>query len=218
MIKKNMTRTVLVVALCGLLAGCGAKEKLPGDEIVIDPAGDVETTVDSTGDDGAQSDAHENGTAGSQQAQEPYILTFEATTTEGETLTSDIFAQSKLTMINVWATYCNPCLAEMPDLGEIATEYEVADFQMIGIISDVMAESTADEMDYAKELITQTNATTYPHLLLNESLYVNLVGAVSALPTTFFVNQEGELLGYLTGAQAKITWTSLIDDLLSEME
>lgn len=218
MIKKTMTITVLVLALCGLLAGCGAKDELPGDEMVIGPAGDVETIVDSADDDGSQSDASENGTAGSEQAQEPYILTFEATTTEGEEMTSDIFAQSKLTMINVWATYCNPCLAEMPDLGEIATEYDVADFQMIGIISDVMAEGTADEIDYAKELITQTNATTYPHLLLNESLYVNLVGAVSAVPTTFFVNQEGELLGYLTGAQAKITWTSLIDDLLAEME
>lgn len=152
------------------------------------------------------------------QEQEAYVLTFEATTTEGETLTSDIFAESKLTMINVWATYCNPCLSEMPDLGEIAAMYDEAEFRMIGIISDVMENASAEDIEYAKELIAETGADTYPHLLLNESLYLNLVGAVDAVPTTFFVNQKGELLGYIMGAQAKVTWTSLIGDLLEEQK
>ena len=153
-----------------------------------------------------------------EEAKEVYVLEFEATTTDGEALTSEIFADSRLTMINVWATYCNPCLAEMPDLGEIATMYEKADFQMIGIISDVMSDASEDDVNEAKQLIAETGATTYPHLLLNESLYMNLVGAVDAVPTTFFVNQKGELLGYLMGAQAKVTWTSLIEDLLAELE
>lgn len=207
----------LLIGVLGL-SGCGEKQQMPGEDMApgmdsVMESGAQEVTEEGTGE-GTQTD----GGDASEKEEEPYILTFEATTTEGEALTSDIFAQSKLTMINVWATYCNPCLAEMPDLGEIATEYDTADFQMIGIISDVMAEGEEEDIDYAKELIVETGATTYPHLLLNESLYVNLVGAVSAVPTTFFVNQEGELLGYLTGAQAKITWTSLIDDLLAEME
>ena len=70
-------------------------------------------------------------------SKEPYIVTFEATTLDEETVTSDIFANSKLTMLNVWATYCNPCLNEMPDLAEIAVAYDSADFQMLGIVSDV---------------------------------------------------------------------------------
>lgn len=49
-------------------------------------------------------------------------IRFEGTDLRGNTVSSDIFSRFKLTMINVWATYCNPCLREMPDLGELAAE------------------------------------------------------------------------------------------------
>lgn len=146
-----------------------------------------------------------------------YVLTFEASTIEGETVTSDIFADSKLTMINIWATYCNPCLNEMPDLGQIATSYDPEDFQMYGIISDVLEGDSSDKIEEAKTLISETNAD-YPHLLLNQSLYTKLVSGMDSVPTTIFVNQKSEVLGYLVGAQAKETWVAIIEDLLSQME
>ena len=145
-----------------------------------------------------------------------YTLTFTAMTTTGEEFTSDCFADAKLTMINVWATYCNPCLSEMPALGEIAASYDSSEFQLIGIVTDVM-EGAASDIEYAQELINETGAA-YTHLLLNEALYTNLVGAVDAVPTTFFVNQQGEVLGYVVGAQAKEDWEGLIDELLEENE
>ena len=153
----------------------------------------------------------------SQETEEPFVLNFEAMTIEGEEVTSDIFANSRLTMLNVWATYCNPCLSEMPDSGEIASEYDPETFQMYGIISDVMEGDETDKINEAKELIAQTKAD-YPHLLLNQSLYSNLVSGVSGVPTTFFFNQESELLGYLVGAQSKDTWVAIIEDLLSQMD
>ena len=72
-----------------------------------------------------------------------------------------------------------------------------------------------DDVTNAKDLITQTGAN-YPHLLLNESLYTNLVGAVDSVPTTFFVNQEGEILGYTIGAKSKADWEEIIIGLLEE--
>ncbi len=161
--------------------------------------------------------AGEESTAEQEESEETYVLKFEAGTIDGEALTAECFGDSKLTMINVWATYCNPCLSEMPDLGEIAASYDATDFQIIGIISDVMAESGEEDIEYAKELITQTGAN-YPHLLLNESLYSNLVGAVSSVPTTFFVNQEGEVLGYVVGAKSKGDWEAIINELLAETQ
>lgn len=148
-------------------------------------------------------------------AEEKYFLTFEANTVEGESWNSDKFADSKLTMINVWGTYCNPCLSEMPDLGEIASEYDAAEFQLIGVICDVLEGDDEKNIELAKELIEDTKAA-YPHLLLNESLYMSFMGAVSAVPTTFFVRQDGSLIGYLTGAQSKDNWKTLIDQLLAE--
>lgn len=142
------------------------------------------------------------------------ILTFEANTIEGEAVTSDIFADSKLTMLNVWATYCSPCLNEMPDLGEIANSYDKAEFQMYGIVSDVQ-EGDTKMMETANELIEETKAD-YPHLVLSESLYTNLLSGVTSVPTTFFVNQDGEVLGYLVGAQSKEAWENIINELLED--
>ena len=226
----------LILAACFALGGCGSSkpnEELDKitNEIVVGQDGTIEkpTTeptaeptakpTDSPSDDNEDS-LTEDTSAETEETAEPseeekYFLTFEATTTEGEAWNSDKFANSKLTMINVWGTYCNPCLNEMPDLGEIATEYDAADFQLIGVICDVMEGDDEKNIETAKGLIEKTQAN-YPHLLLNESLYVSFMGAVSAVPTTFFVRQDGSLIGYLTGAQSKENWKALIEQLLAE--
>lgn len=194
-------RMFLWMAAILLLAGCGADK-----EPIQQPSVQEQTQEEAA--DGVTEQTEE-------AADEPYIVSFEATTIEGEPMNSDIFAQSKLTMINVWATYCNPCLMEMPDLGDIAEEYDKADFQLIGIVSDVVDTASKSDIDNVKELVIQTEAN-YPHLLLNQSLYENLVGGVSSVPTTFFVNQKGELLTYVVGANDEDTWERIINELLAQ--
>ena len=171
----------------------------------------------SSGDTAAQGTTEKENTEDNAVEEEKYYLAFEATTTEGEAWNSDQLSNSKMTMINVWATYCNPCLSEMPDLGELAAEYDVSEFQIVGVVSDVMADAGADDIAYARELITETKAD-YPHLLLNESLYMSFVGAVSAVPTTFFVRQDGSMIGYITGAMDKENWKMLIEQLMAELQ
>lgn len=197
---------VLLAAL--MLTGCGQNAE---KDNLTDTSSQIEESVTNNVETESGSD-----TSQSEEA-ESFILTFEASTIDGDAVTSEIFANSKLTMLNVWGTFCNPCLSEMPDLGEIAASYDTSVFQMYGIISDVVEGDEAAKLEEARELITQTGAD-YPHLLLNQSLYSNLVGGVSGVPTTFFFNQDSELLGYLVGAQSKDTWISIIEDLLSEME
>ena len=41
---------------------------------------------------------------------------------DGETVTNDLFAEKDLTVLNVWGTFCGPCVAEMPELGDWAEE------------------------------------------------------------------------------------------------
>lgn len=142
-------------------------------------------------------------------------IAFETVDMDGNTVTEEVFTQSRLTMVNVWATYCNPCLSEMPDLGELAGEYDPADFQIIGIVSDVMEDADQSSLDEAAGLIRDTGAD-YTHLLLNESLYYALLTDVSAVPTTFFVDDSGTVLRSVLGAKEKAVWEELIDELLAE--
>ena len=157
-----------------------------------------------------------NITAESEPVSEPeqsdLAIDFEGTDIEGNVVTSDIFSQSKLTMVNVWATYCNPCLSEMPGLGELAAEFDTEEFQIIGIISDVVE---GDEQELAEELIEKTQAG-YTHLLLNKSIYNALLTDVAAVPTTFFIDENGVVLDTVIGAMKKSAWEEKINALLEE--
>lgn len=144
-------------------------------------------------------------------------FSFETVSLEGETVSSDILSDSRLTMINVWATYCNPCLNEMPGLGELALEYAPEDFQLVGIVSDVLEGTGEEGLEQVRELMDATGADSYTHLLLSKSLYDGLLSDVSAVPTTFFVNADGKILDTVVGAMEKDDWKEKIDELLEEL-
>ena len=61
---------------------------------------------------------------------------FESETLDGEKVTEEIFQQADLTMVNIWATFCGPCIQEMPDLAQLSEEYQDKGVQIIGLIGD----------------------------------------------------------------------------------
>ena len=168
----------------------------------------------SDGTEGENNSAAEAGgnSLSDQEAASAQVV-FEGKDIDGNTVSSDIFAESKITMVNVWATYCNPCLREMPAIGELAGEYDASQFQVIGIISDVQEGAAPETLDMAADLIEMTSAD-YAHLLLNESLYYALLTDVSAVPTTFFIDGDGKILDVVIGARDKDGWKEMIDEYL----
>ncbi len=198
------------IVLAVLLTGCGGENR--------------EDTAESgraTGDSSAQAEAEISTEKGEEKAltQEEVSgvsqIVFTCQDMDGNTVSEAVFSKSKITMVNVWATYCNPCLREMPGLGELAGEYELGEFQIIGIISDVMEGADAAAMDNAAALIEMTGAS-YTHLLLNESVYYALLTEVTAVPTTFFVNENGEVVDTVIGAMEKSAWEEKINALLED--
>lgn len=147
-----------------------------------------------------------------QEETAPIFITFEATDLDGNTVSQEVFSQSKLTMVNVWATYCNPCLQEMPGLGELAAEYDGAELQIIGIVSDVWE---GEDQTLVESLVQETGAD-YRHLLANDSIGQAILPSVSGVPTTFFFNEEGAYLGGVVGSAEKSAWEELINGLLDE--
>ena len=81
---------------------------------------------------GNEGNVQKEETSGNEESGENIFGEFEAKTLDGEDVTQEIFGQSKLTMINIWGTFCGPCIQEMPDLGEISRSYDSGEFQMIG--------------------------------------------------------------------------------------
>ncbi len=185
---------LLLVLLCGCAKTDGESPDLTG------PA------VGTANEPPAQSEPQ------SEEESAPIFITFEGMDLEGNTISEDVFLQSKFTMVNVWATYCGPCLNEMPGLGELAAEHDRAEFQIIGIVSDVRE---GEDPSLVEELVQQTGAD-YPHLLANASIDQAFLAGVSGVPTTFFFDGEGAYLGGIVGAADKSTWEELIHELLEE--
>lgn len=195
---------ILVSMTMVMLGGCGKAGSGAGGQKT---EAEDEAAVDGNGQESASTQADEDAQSSG--------ISFEAQDLEGNTVTEAVFADSRLTMVNVWATYCNPCLSEMPELGELAGEYDADEFQIIGVISDVQEGADLEMTVYAATLVEQTGAA-YPHLLLNESLFYAMLSGVSAVPTTFFVDEKGEVLDTVVGAMDKESWKEKIDGLLEE--
>ena len=189
--------TLLVLSLA-LLHGCaGNSGELP---------------VEPTSKPDAASWPNTSEVSSSEEEPAPIYITFEGTDLEGNTVSQDVFSQSKLTMVNVWATYCNPCLSEMPGLGELASEFEPAEFQIIGIVSDVWE---GEDQTLVESLVQETGAA-YPLCHANDSIGQAILSSVSAVPTTFFFDGEGAYLGGVVGSAEKSAWEELIHELLEE--
>ena len=172
----------------------------------------LQTATEAAGGPAVQEESPSESAPPSEEEAAPVFITFEGTDLEGNTVSQEDFSQSKLTMVNVWATYCNPCLREMPGLGELAAEYDRSEFQIIGVVSDV---TEGEDQTLVESLVQQTGAQ-YTHLLANDSIGQAILSSVDAVPTTFFFDQEGAYLGGVVGSAEKSDWEDLIHELLEE--
>lgn len=170
---------------------------------------------------------YDNVTSGSEAApaamssENPSFSSFTATDLDGNQVDQSIFKDHKLTMINIWATFCGPCLREMPELGEINKEYADKGFQIVGIVIDTLDSSgsiSQSQVDTAKEIVDKTGAD-YLHLLPSNDLIEAKLKDVSAVPETIFVDEDGNIVGKsFMGSKDKSSWIKVIDQYLEEID
>ena len=196
-----MKKSLILLLALLMLSGCG------------NSAGTTPNTDSSAPSSNQTDDTQSNDSAASESSDdsaETFQLTFTAKDLDGNEVDQSVFANAKLTMMNIWATFCGPCINEMPELGELAAEGGT-DYQIIGVCADL--NGTEDMLEDAKEIVSQTKAN-YLHLQPSEDLYPVLT-ASSSVPVTFFFDSEGKLVGKgILGAQDKDTWSQVISKRL----
>lgn len=133
----------------------------------------------------------------------------------GQILEEDIFSGHAVTMVNYWGTFCPPCIKEMPDLGAMSRDLEGEDFRLIGVVLDVAGPEDAEGTALAQDIISDAQAD-FTHVYVNEDIQARY-GIPQAVPTTIFLNAQGEVIGKaVQGAADQAFYTDIVRDLLAE--
>lgn len=144
---------------------------------------------------------------------------------EGNKVTADIFKDNDLTVINTWATWCGPCVGEIPELQEVSDELEKEGTKVAikGLVIEdgdkgIQAGLSEDERKNVQEVLDATKAT-YQQLLVSEDLAASALGKQAGFPTTYFVDSNGKMVGDpMTGSQDKAGWQKIIEKRLEEVQ
>jgi peroxiredoxin len=111
--------------------------------------------------------------------------------TNGKVHTLSQYA-GKWVVVNYWATFCAPCITEIPQLRRFYESHKGRDAVVLGVdFEDISADWLKDFMDSV--------AMTYPVLRGDPSREATPFGAVAVLPTTFIVSPAGELVAWHAG-------------------
>ena len=151
------------------------------------------------------------------------FATMETVDLEQNEVNKDIFKENDLTMINTWATWCSPCVGELPELEEVNKELlaegkKVAVKGMVIESEGIIKPGLSDKERGKVEKVLKETGVTYQQLLVSEDLANTVLSSQSVFPTTYFVDKEGNLVGEpVTGSRDKDDWKKIIDEKLGEL-
>ena len=196
--------------ITGYLSGVGSA----GQESVSEDAGNVgdessqQDGSDGSGRESGQSQEDENG-GGSGADTVDFALTDQHGTQHS---ISDY--RGKVIFLNFWATWCSPCRMEMPDIQELYQEYEgmgeEAEVVFLSVATPgIGGEGTREEVIRFME----ENGYTYP-VLMDETGEVSAMFGISAYPTTYMIDREGKVYGYVSGTLSRENMESIIRQTL----
>jgi len=137
-------------------------------------------------------------------------LTLSGTTLQG-TSWRVADALDKVLVLNVWGTWCGPCVAESPHLQQVWSEVSAAGkpVQFMGI-------NYRDSVETAAAFL-RANKITYPSLEDDGGrTLLALRGKANATPTTLVLDRRGRIAARVSGPVTAATLTGLVDDVLGE--
>lgn len=198
--RKYMLKTILVTALWMMtLAACAEP-----------PAGNADSAGQSVPSSGSNADV--SGTSG-------WELQIDTTTLDGDAVTSDDFADNKLTVMNVWATWCPPCVDELPHLQEMSKVFADKDVEVIGVLQDGVSElgvRSDKSIASAQKLLLEAGAD-YRVILPDTVIMETFIAQMQYFPTTFFLDGEGNVVETVIGARDAAEWEEMINGALEKV-
>lgn len=197
-----MKKKILILGMALMLAAgisaCNASSKTSSSEA---------TTTESK-----QADAKaEDSKQAESDKEDKKFPEFTAKTVSGEDISSDVFKDSKLTVVNVWGSWCGPCVQEIPELQKLYESMKDKDVNVIGLAQDA-----GTDLDAVKEIIDK-NKVTYQNIV-PEGATEDFVMSLMAFPTTFFVDSDRNIVGVIQGGRNLEAFTAAVEGVLEKLK
>lgn len=139
----------------------------------------------------------------------------------GNTVTQDIFKEYDLTMVNIFTTWCTPCVQEMPDLEKLYKQMKDKNVGVVGVVMDVLNEKgDIVEKDLERaQLLVQKTGVTYPVIVPDSTYFNGRLTSIEAFPESFFVDKNGNIVGETySGSGSLEDWLETVEKELSDLE
>jgi thiol-disulfide isomerase/thioredoxin len=120
-------------------------------------------------------------------------------------------------LIDFWATWCKPCLADIPHLKAVYAQYKDKGFAILGMDSETLSPDEEPDPQFAKETqeraknIVKTRGASWTHATSETALPVAVkVFGVGSLPTQILIDREGKIV-------TRIKTSAELDQILAEL-
>ena len=139
---------------------------------------------------------------------------------DGKEFSGKNFSDYDLTMVNVFATWCSPCVQEIPDLEEIQKEMKDQGVNIVGVVTDTVDQTGENQEALEKaKLIRERSKAEYPFLIPDKSNFNGRLSGIQAFPETFFVDKKGQIVGETySGSHNKKAWLEIIEKELAKVK
>lgn len=208
--------------------GEGASDEAPADVETDNGAaegeaesGSAESGAQNAGETGpeAGTDAGESGEADAGQDLTPAI-DFTLTDQYGETHTFSDY-KGKTVFLNFWATWCPPCKSEMPDIQALYEKYGENEGDLIVLgVANPKTDDAPHNQDGTVEEVTaylEENGLTFPVVMDTKGELFYWYG-ISAFPTTFMIDANGNVYGYVSGALTADIMESIVQQTMESVK
>ena len=139
---------------------------------------------------------------------------------DGKEFSGKDFSDYDLTMVNVFATWCSPCVQEIPNLAEIQKEMKGKGVNIVGVVTDTVDQTGENQEALEKaKLIRERSKAEYPFLIPDKSNFNGRLSGIQAFPETFFVDKKGQIVGETySGSHNKKAWLEIIEKELAKVK
>ncbi|MGF0093210.1 TlpA family protein disulfide reductase [Lachnospiraceae bacterium SGI.066] len=145
---------------------------------------------------------------------------FETKGVDGKDYTEKVFSDYDLTLVNIFTTWCSPCVNEIPELEKLYEEMKEKGVGVVGVVLDTVGDDGKQDDATVKKagVLQEKTKASYPFLIPDSTMMNGRLNGISAFPETFFVDKEGNIVGETySGSHSLDEWKEIVEKELANV-